>query len=55
MTAAEVVYCFGTFTLDVRRGSLRLDDREIRLRAKSYAVLRYLAENAGRGVRNDGR
>lgn len=53
MTAAEVVYCFGTFTLDVRRGSLRLDDREIRLRAKSYAVLRYLAENAGRLVGKD--
>ncbi len=53
MTAAEVVYCFGTFTLDVRRGSLRQDDREIRLRAKSYAVLRYLAENAGRLVGKD--
>ena len=51
MTAAGVVYCFGTFVLDVRRGSLHPDDREIRLRPKSYAVLRYLAENAGRLVR----
>ena len=53
MTTAEVVYCFGTFILDVRRGSLQQDEREIRLRPKSYAVLRYLAENAGRLVGKD--
>jgi TolB-like protein len=53
MTTVEEVYCFGTFILDVRRGSLRQDDREIRLRPKSYAVLRYLAEHAARLVGKD--
>ncbi len=47
------MYRFGTFILDLRRGCLRQDDKEIRLRPKSYAVLRHLATNAGRLVGKD--
>lgn len=53
MTTAAEVYRFESFTLDVRRGSLREADREIGLRPKSYAVLRYLVENAGRLLAKD--
>ncbi len=40
--------CFDRFTIDLDRGSLRQDGKEIWLRPKSLAVLCYLAENAGR-------
>jgi len=41
---------FAGHTLDVASGSLRAGDREIELRSKSFEVLRYLIENAGRLV-----
>jgi len=47
------VFCFEGFTLDLRRGCLRSDDREIELRPKSFEVLRYLVEHAGRLVPKD--
>ena len=34
----------------MRRGSLQVEDREVDLRPKSFAVLRHLVENAGRLV-----
>jgi DNA-binding response OmpR family regulator len=39
---------FEDFTLDLARGCLRAGDRQIDLRPKSFAVLRYFLENAGR-------
>jgi TolB-like protein len=51
--ASEKVFCFGKFTLDLRRGCLRAGDREIQLRPKNFDVLRYLVENAGRLVSKD--
>jgi DNA-binding winged helix-turn-helix (wHTH) protein len=42
--------CFDRFTLDLDRGSLRQSGREVWLRPKTLAVLRHLAENAGRLV-----
>src|ERR1700686_3552352 len=44
------VYFFEGYTLDLRRGCLRHEDREIGLRPKSFTVLRCLVENAGRLV-----
>lgn len=41
---------FSNFTLDLARASLRLQDRELNLRPKSFEVLRYLVENADRLV-----
>jgi DNA-binding winged helix-turn-helix (wHTH) protein len=46
--ASEKTFCFGKFILDMRRGCLRANDREVELRPKSFEVLRYLVENAGR-------
>jgi DNA-binding winged helix-turn-helix (wHTH) protein len=46
--AGEKTYSFEGHTLDLMRGSLRTGDREIALRPKSFEVLRYLLENAGR-------
>jgi TolB-like protein len=46
-------FCFESFTLDLRRGCLRREDREVELRPKSFEVLRYLVENAGRLVPKD--
>lgn len=51
--AGEKSFCFEGYTLDLRRGCLRADDREIELRPKSFEVLRYLVENAGRLVPKD--
>ena len=42
------VYSFGPFTLDPGRGTLLRDTREVKLRPKSFELLRYLAENPGR-------
>src|SRR5688572_3204964 len=39
---------FGRFVLDLTRGSLLLEGREVSLRPKTFAVLRFLAENPGR-------
>src|SRR6266481_2868547 len=51
--ANEDIFRFEGFTLDLRRGCLRAGDREIELRPKSFAMLRYLVENAGRLVSKD--
>jgi adenylate cyclase len=51
--ASERAFCFGKFVLDLRRGCLRAAEREIELRPKSFGVLRYLVENAGRLVPKD--
>jgi adenylate cyclase len=47
---APLMFQFADYTLDVVRGSLRTRDREIELRPKSFDVLCYLVENAGRVV-----
>jgi adenylate cyclase len=44
---------FGRYVLDLRRGCLLLDGREIALRPKTFAVLHCLAENSGRLVAKD--
>ena len=41
---------FERFALDLTRGYLRTGDQDIELRPKTFEVLRYLAENAGRLV-----
>jgi adenylate cyclase len=46
----EKAFCFAEYTLDLGRGCLRSGDREIDLRPKGFALLRYLVENAGRLV-----
>jgi adenylate cyclase len=45
-----VLYRFNDFSLDLIRGSLRTSTEDIELRPKSFAVLQYLVENAGRLV-----
>jgi len=50
MRASQRTFCFEGYTLDLRRGCLRAGDREIELRPKSFEVLCYLVENAGRLV-----
>src|SRR5215470_10812664 len=47
------MFRFEDYTLDVVRGSLQSGGREIELRPKSFEVLRYLVENAGRLVSKD--
>ena len=49
----EHMFFFGRHTLDLRRGCLSRDGHEIELRPKSFAVLRYLVENAGRLIAKD--
>jgi DNA-binding winged helix-turn-helix (wHTH) protein len=49
----EKSYIFEGFTLDNRRGCLREGGRAIDLRPKSFALLCYLVENAGRLVPKD--
>src|SRR5512138_3857102 len=51
--AGGKIFSFGEFTLDLRRGCLRADNRDVELRPKSFEVLRYLVENAGRLVPKD--
>src|SRR5580700_4842554 len=46
-------FCFEGYTLDLRRGCLRRENREVELRPKSFELLRYLVENAGRLVPKD--
>jgi adenylate cyclase len=48
--AVENVFFFEGYTLDLTRGCLRVGSREVALRPKSFAVLCYLLENAGRLV-----
>ena len=44
------MFSFEGYTLDIMRCSLRVADREVALRPKSFDVLRYLVENADRVV-----
>ena len=44
------ILLFDHFALDLTRGCLRAGDHDIELRPKTFEVLRYLAENAGRLV-----
>lgn len=44
---------FEAFTLDLSRGCLRRGQSEIKLRPKSFEVLRYLIENQGRLISKD--
>jgi class 3 adenylate cyclase/predicted ATPase len=53
MQPLEREFRFEGFTLDLRRGCLRDAGGEIELRPKSFEVLRYLVENAGRLVAKD--
>ena len=52
-TTGEKPYSFAGYTLDLRQGCLHAGDRQIELRPKSFALLRYLVENAGRLVPKD--
>src|SRR5262252_10184889 len=45
-----MIFQFEDYTLDIARGCLRIAEREVELRPKSFDVLRYLVENAGRLV-----
>jgi len=47
------IYSFDEFTLDVTRGSLVRGAEEIKLRPKSFEVLKYLVENGGRLITKD--
>lgn len=40
--------CFGRFVLDLDRGTLTSEGREIELRPKAFSVLQFLVENDGR-------
>jgi len=52
--AANVdIFRFERYTLDLRRGCLHAGDREIELRPKSFEMLCYLVENAGRLISKD--
>jgi TolB-like protein/DNA-binding winged helix-turn-helix (wHTH) protein/Tfp pilus assembly protein PilF len=46
-------YCFDEFTLDLTRGCLLRGRDEIKLRPKSFEVLKYLIENSGRLISKD--
>jgi TolB-like protein/Flp pilus assembly protein TadD len=52
-TVDDKSFCFEGFTLDLWRGCLRSGNDEIALRPKSFEILRYLVENAGRLVSKD--
>src|SRR4051795_870877 len=47
------MYRFEGYTLDTNRCLLCSADREIELRPKSFEVLRFLVENAGRLITKD--
>ena len=46
-------YSFDQFTLDLTRGCLQHGPKEIKLRPKSFEVLKYLVENSGRLINKD--
>ncbi|MFL6468123.1 MAG: winged helix-turn-helix domain-containing protein, partial [Pyrinomonadaceae bacterium] len=50
---AHEIYSFGEFQLDVTRGALYRGNEELKLRPKSFDVLKYLTENQGRLVTKD--
>src|SRR5437016_843417 len=47
------IHSFDGFTLDLTRGRLQRGQEEIKLRPKSFEVLRYLVENNGRLITKD--
>lgn len=47
------IYSFDEFTLDLTRGCLLRGVEEIKLRPKSFEVLKYLTENGGRLISKD--
>jgi TolB-like protein/DNA-binding winged helix-turn-helix (wHTH) protein len=47
------IFSFESYTLDLKRGCLHREGREIELRPKSFAVLRHLVENAGQLIEKD--
>lgn len=49
-TVSPRTLCFDRYILDLRRCALLRGEEEIRLRPRSFDVLRYLAEHAGRVV-----
>ncbi|MGB7210489.1 MAG: winged helix-turn-helix domain-containing protein [Pyrinomonadaceae bacterium] len=50
---AHEIYAFDEFRLDITRGSLFRGTLELKLRPKSFEVLKYLTENQGRLVSKD--
>jgi TolB-like protein/DNA-binding winged helix-turn-helix (wHTH) protein/Tfp pilus assembly protein PilF len=50
---AHKTYYFADFTLDLNRGCLRRGQDEIKLRPKSFEVLKYLVENNARLIRKN--
>ena len=52
-TGSDEVFRFAGYTLDMARGCLRNAEREIELRPKSFAVLRFLVENGDRLASKD--
>jgi TolB-like protein/DNA-binding winged helix-turn-helix (wHTH) protein/Tfp pilus assembly protein PilF len=53
VNTAPRAFRFGPYTLDLGRGSLTAGERVIDLRPKTFGVLAYLVENAGRLVSKD--
>lgn len=49
----SLIFEFDGFTLDLGRGTLRQQDKEIRLRPKSFELLRYLVEHSGQLMSKD--
>jgi len=53
MRPLHELQCFDDFSLDLNRGSLQHGQEEIKLRPKSFEVLKYLVVNEGRLVSKD--
>lgn len=53
MKSEHQTYSFGEFTLDLTRGCLLHRQEDIKLRPKSFQVLKYLVENNGRLISKD--
>src|SRR5437867_303245 len=47
------IHCFDEFALDLTRGCLQHGQEEIKLRPKSFEVLKYLVDNSGRLISKD--
>src|SRR5262245_27425142 len=47
-SSSAKTYAFGSYSLDLDRARLMRDQQEIKLRPKSFEVLRYFVENSGR-------
>src|SRR5258707_3426716 len=51
--SSHQIHFFDEFALDLTRGCLQHGPNEIRLRPKSFEVLKYLVENSGRLINKD--